>query len=701
MSRFVRLIMLVLVALASLPVGNAAEPDRKTHPLSVSGRALDSEGMPIRGAAILLVSTNGISELLGQATSDEDGRYAFHELPLPIPVPASRAYFEYGSFRVLGQATGNACAWRATKHLLLDPRFEFDPTARSCGFHPGEDIVLDLKFEKPYPVAGQVVDERGRPIAGAKVTITGCDYSNEKGDEPQPTSPDFRALHEGVLFLPDEFVTTSASDGRFALKSVAPERYCSFSVEHPDYVSGSARVVTSDEPLKGQRNLSIRSLPVVMTLPWKHTIPVRVSWADSGRPAVGVSVLAIPESGAFLGNDGKGVADPEGNVVLRLPKGKYRLRGFPTPAAGYCMSERDLVVDESHPERPVDFDMTRGANLTLRVIDEKTGRGVPEVSFWCREGKGERVGIGSISTPSDYRTTNEEGEIRGVVLPGTRHYGFSLGPQWHYRSADPVDHNTGRELKISAGETATLEFKVNLRPAGGPLAADGPVDDPNAPVSIAGRVVYDGPSPPLRIIAGTIGSAGRGMSHGPPLFDDSVMVDADTRGLANVVIYFDRVPAGVIVPAASKTRIAMSVVDGRFEPRISLVRPGQTCVLMNEDPDVTNVHINAIVNSGVNQVIRPQQMITWRFDKPERIPVFIQSDIQPGMKAYQVVAGHPWVAVTDKTGKFAIRGLPPGKYQFKVWHETKGYLEKALAVEVKSGTATELNLTYPPERFGR
>ncbi len=698
MYRFVRLITLVLVALTSLPAGNAAEPDRKTHPLSVSGRALDPEGIPIRGTTIFLVSTNGIPELLGQTTSDEEGRYAFRELPLPIPAPASRAYFEYGSFRVLGRAPGYACAWRAMKHLLLDPRFEFDPTARSCGFYPGEDIVLDLKFEKAYPITGQVVDDRGQPIAGAKVTITGCEDFDDRRDEQQPTIGHFRSLNNGAQILPDEFVTTSAPDGRFAFQRVGPRRFCSLLVEHPDYTRGLARVATSEDPPKGERRTSLRALPVAMTLQRKYTVPVRVSWADTGRPAAGVSVLAISEPAAFSDGSGRGLVDLEGNVVLRLPKGKYRLRGLPPPDAGYVMSERDPIVDESPPERLVYFDMARGAKLTLRVVDAKGGKGVPEVSFWCREGEGERVDIGSISTPSGYRTTNEEGEIRAVVLPGTRRYGLSFGRQPDYQSTDPADVNTGRELKIAAGETATIEFQVNLQPNVEPPTDDGPMDIPNAPDAITGQVVYDGPPPPPRIIAGTIGSAGR---RAPPLFDDSVLVDAETHGLANVVIYFDRVPAGVNVPVASKTRIAMSVVDGRFEPRISLMRRGQTCVLTNEDPDVTNVHINTMANPGLNQLIRPQQTITWRFDKPERIPRLIQSDIQPGMMAYQMVTDHPWVAVTDKTGKFAIRGLPPGKYQFKVWHETAGYLEKALAVEVKPGAATDLNLTYPPARFGR
>ena len=87
MSRFVRLVAFVLVALASMPAGNAGEPVRKTRPLSVSGRALDSEGTPIRGGDFPRVDERHLRTAAGQATSDEDGRYAFRELPLPIPVP--------------------------------------------------------------------------------------------------------------------------------------------------------------------------------------------------------------------------------------------------------------------------------------------------------------------------------------------------------------------------------------------------------------------------------------------------------------------------------------------------------------------------------------------------------------------------------------------------------------------------------------
>jgi len=100
----------------------------------------------------------------------------------------------------------------------------------------------------------------------------------------------------------------------------------------------------------------------------------------------------------------------------------------------------------------------------------------------------------------------------------------------------------------------------------------------------------------------------------------------------------------------------------------------------------------------LNQVIRTGKTTTWRFDKPERTPISIHSDLRSGLQAYQVVTDHPWVAVTDKTGNFAIRGLPAGKYRFKVWHETRGYLEKEFPVEVKvrRGDHIEPDLSASP-----
>jgi hypothetical protein len=136
-------------------------------------------------------------------------------------------------------------------------------------------------------------------------------------------------------------------------------------------------------------------------------------------------------------------------------------------------------------------------------------------------------------------------------------------------------------------------------------------------------------------------------------------------------------------------------------PRVSAVRVGRPTIVTNADPEVTNVHTNPLRNAATNRVLGTKESLYWKYDKAERHPIGIQSDIHPWMKAYQVVTDHPWVAITDKSGSFAIRGLPPGTYQFTVWHELAGIIDRKLQVEVKDGGPTELKLRYPAERFGR
>jgi len=133
--------------------------------------------------------------------------------------------------------------------------------------------VLDLKFEKPYPLTGRVVDSTVSRISRAKVTIS-CDYLDEKEMKRTDTS-DYRALYEGARILPDDFVTISDAEGRFAFTSVPPERSCGLSVEHPDYTGGLARIATSEHPPERERSFPLSPLPLTMTLRWRHKIPIR------------------------------------------------------------------------------------------------------------------------------------------------------------------------------------------------------------------------------------------------------------------------------------------------------------------------------------------------------------------------------------------------------------------------------------------
>ena len=145
----------------------------------------------------------------------------------------------------------------------------------------------------------------------------------------------------------------------------------------------------------------------------------------------------------------------------------------------------------------------------------------------------------------------------------------------------------------------------------------------------------------------------------------------------------------------------MVVVGGRFQPRLSVVRTGQQVVLTNNDPGPENAHTSPVANPATNQLLPAGGQARWNYERREKFPVIIRSDLHPWMRAYQMVVDHPWAAVSNFAGVVTVKRLPPGHYVFRVWHEKVGYLEKSLDVEIKAGEKTERKLVYPPETFQR
>jgi hypothetical protein len=70
----------------------------------------------------------------------------------------------------------------------------------------------------------------------------------------------------------------------------------------------------------------------------------------------------------------------------------------------------------------------------------------------------------------------------------------------------------------------------------------------------------------------------------------------------------------------------------------------------------------------------------------------VKCDAHKWMRAYVFAARNPYVALTDKNGRFEITDILPGKYTVLVWHEGFGEVKKT--IEVKEGGATTLDHTY-------
>lgn len=439
----------------------AAPADAPTHPLSVTGRALDAEGRPIADAKIFIVSTNGIDKPLGTANTDREGRYAFQAVPLPIRVPRDKDHYTAAYFQVFGWASGFGVSWRGMKAIYLDQQFPPAPDSRKTGYLPNEQIELDLAFETREIVGGRFVDERGQPIAGVKVRLAHCDYLETEGKESDENFREFWALHQAADLIPAALIATSNAEGYFLLNSVAPERICWLLVTHPDYARKAVYVATSSRGITEHDEHPVERLPLYMTLNSTRQVLVQVRYQDTDKIAAGVRVSMSQMRAS--GDSAHGKSDEQGNVLLRLPPGKYRLVGDPPNGEPYVRSEQQIAVEDQPAEQQAVLKLQAGTTLILKAIDADTGAGIPGVSFWyeMQEPKGGRTSVQSNTHYIDNPRTDAKGELHAVVYPGKRRYGIGFSPLPEgYRAIEPADDSPGRELTLDAGTTTTAVFQV-------------------------------------------------------------------------------------------------------------------------------------------------------------------------------------------------------------------------------------------------
>ena len=437
------------------------KPEPGVHPLSLAGRALNSDGKPIEGATIFIVSTNGIDRALGKTTTDKEGRYSFRDIPLPVPVRENKEFFSSANFQVFGRAPGLSVAWRGMKTLCLDPRFERNAKTSETGFFPEEKIELDLEFETPHPVAGRFLDEHGKPVAGVFVRLAHCDYLDVAGRESHVNYREFWSLSQAASVMPEEVVATSDAEGKFELKSMPPERICWLLINHPDYANSSVYVATSGRGVTEHDKHPVVALPLEMTLRSTRKVPVQVVFADTEKPAAGIRVVASQMRAS--GDSAYGTSDKDGKVLLRLPPGTYKLNGDPTKTMDYVRTRQDLEVAEKPDEQPAVLKIDPGCVLILKAVDAKTGKGIAGVSFWYEmtEPRNARTGVQSSTVWVDHPKTNDEGELRAVVYPGKRRYGVGFNPlPKGYRVANPQHQSQGVELNLTAEEAVTVEFDL-------------------------------------------------------------------------------------------------------------------------------------------------------------------------------------------------------------------------------------------------
>ncbi|MBI1344705.1 hypothetical protein GC163_00300 [bacterium] len=212
--------------------------------------------------------------------------------------------------------------------------------------------------------------------------------------------------------------------------------------------------------------------------------------------------------------------------------------------------------------------------------------------------------------------------------------------------------------------------------------------------SIKGRVILNGPVPEAKLIVkeGDNAVKDAAVCAAQNIPNEELVVDPETKGIANVVVYLPKAPSKVN-PDLKPDPVMTVLYDQkgcRFLPHIAMVQAGQKVQVINSDGVAHNTRGSPVRNQGFNVIIAPndEKGIEIPLKIAESVPMQIGCDIHPWMRGWWVVTDHPYAAVTAADGTFEIKGLPAGEHEFRVWQEKVGYVERKLKVVVKADAET-------------
>ena len=285
-----------------------------------------------------------------------------------------------------------------------------------------------------------------------------------------------------------------------------------------------------------------------------------------------------------------------------------------------------------------------------------------------------------------------------VILPGEQHYTIPEAPA---STGEAAEEETASNSEAASGSAAATEASSGNTPATSTTAATTPASQPDTgsaasttpaastgtdKASFTGRVTVDGTVPTLSpLIAKDDPKVKDAVCVAQAIPDDSIIV-GEGGGLANVFVFAKKLPAGIEVPPAPTDPVAMDQQGCRFIPQALVFRVGQPLLMKNSDPVSHNVR-TAGFTQQINQIISPKDAvgIPVKYARPERVPVQTKCDIHAWMLSYHLPLDHPYAAVTGPDGTFEIKDLPPGDWEFVVWHGRAGNIEKSVKFKTTAG----------------
>jgi len=204
--------------------------------------------------------------------------------------------------------------------------------------------------------------------------------------------------------------------------------------------------------------------------------------------------------------------------------------------------------------------------------------------------------------------------------------------------------------------------------------------------TLAGRFVYsESPPRPKQITLPKKNQTDGAGRRFPPVdkfyrnkkfYDESLVIDSE-GGIANIVVFVRNkdIPVHPKNADSEQSKVVLKVSNGRFVPHILAFDKNRTLFVNNHDPVRLQVELSDYWNDFSEFVVANSVgECQHDFKCQSAVPAQIWSRTNIWMKGYVFPRNNPYVAVSETTGRFVIKDLPVGTWEFQVWHELSGPL---------------------------
>ncbi len=221
---------------------------------------------------------------------------------------------------------------------------------------------------------------------------------------------------------------------------------------------------------------------------------------------------------------------------------------------------------------------------------------------------------------------------------------------------------------------------------------------------VKGRIVWGGDTIPEQPVLKVTNDQKHCEEKGP-LHDTNLVINPKNKGMKWVFVALAQDPENADKPLpvnpklkdAKKKPVVLDQPRCLFTPRAIAVEEGQDVIAKNSSSVVHNIRWagDPTLNPGGNVSIPAGQSFEIKNLQAQRLPLILQCSIHPWMQGRLAVYSHPYFAVTDENGNFAIKLPPAGKYRLVVYQESIGWRDGAKGkngaeIDIKAGAATDL-----------